>query len=55
MTSLVAGDSGVCALVTGGAVDCWGAGDRGQLGNGTFYRGSHSSSAVPVQVLSPAT
>jgi alpha-tubulin suppressor-like RCC1 family protein len=41
---------GYCALLTSGQVDCWGEGDYGQLGNGTFYTASPYGSAVPVAV-----
>jgi hypothetical protein len=34
--SLAAGDEFVCAVVRGGVVRCWGANDRGQLGDGSF-------------------
>jgi hypothetical protein len=42
------GDGGFCALLTSGGVDCWGLGDYGQLGDGTFYAGGGSS--IPVEV-----
>jgi hypothetical protein len=32
-------------------VDCWGYGQFGQLGDGTFYRGVEDGSATPVHVL----
>jgi alpha-tubulin suppressor-like RCC1 family protein len=35
-TSVSAGDAFACAVLMGGAVDCWGADDTGQIGNGTF-------------------
>jgi hypothetical protein len=31
-------------------VDCWGFGEWGQLGNGTFYSSSPFGSATPVEV-----
>jgi alpha-tubulin suppressor-like RCC1 family protein len=46
VTSLVSGSYGYCALLSSGGVDCWGGGNSGQLGNGTFP----TSSAVPVEV-----
>ena len=41
---------GYCALLTSGGVDCWGYGDYGELGNGTFYTSSPYGSATPVAV-----
>ena len=43
--SLDAGGDDTCGLVSGGTVRCWGAGTKGQLGNGSF-----SNSATPVAV-----
>jgi alpha-tubulin suppressor-like RCC1 family protein len=40
-------DSGFCAVLTSGGVDCWGYDNDGQLGNGT----SPAQSEVPVAVL----
>ncbi len=42
---IAAGRAHACAIYTSGQVYCWGAGDRGQLGNGSF-----ESSAEPVRV-----
>ena len=39
-----------CALLTSSGVDCWGAGEDGQLGDGTFYTSGNLGSAVPVTV-----
>jgi alpha-tubulin suppressor-like RCC1 family protein len=44
--ALAAGDSHSCAALTGGAVVCWGANDRSQLGDGTT-----EDSSVPVTVV----
>jgi len=48
--SLVGGVFGYCALLTSEGVDCWGYGEDGQLGNGTFYTDSPYGSAIPVAV-----
>jgi alpha-tubulin suppressor-like RCC1 family protein len=45
VTSLGAGTTLTCALLSGGTVDCWGDNTHGQLGNGT-----NVNSNVPVQV-----
>src|ERR1700722_18322249 len=42
--------SSYCALSTTGEVDCWGNGEVGELGNGTFYTSSPHGSATPVAV-----
>lgn len=34
--SLAMSDQNVCAISRGGRTDCWGLGDKGQLGNGLF-------------------
>ncbi len=43
--------NGYCAVLTSGAVVCWGVGANGQLGNGQFYQASPDGSATPVAVL----
>ncbi len=50
VTSLVGDDNALCALLTSGRVDCWGYGEDGELGNGTFYTSSPYGSAIPVVV-----
>ncbi len=44
------GNGAYCALLTSGAVDCWGDGYYGQLGDGTFYTTGNDGSATPVVV-----
>jgi alpha-tubulin suppressor-like RCC1 family protein len=45
VVALAVGVRHSCALHSDGAVSCWGANDRGELGDGTLVR-----SAVPVRV-----
>jgi alpha-tubulin suppressor-like RCC1 family protein len=42
VTAVTAGEVHVCALLSGGTVDCWGANGNGQIGQGTTS-GSYSS------------
>jgi alpha-tubulin suppressor-like RCC1 family protein len=44
--AISSGYSHSCAVLTTGAVNCWGSGSAGELGDGTF-----SGSPVPVAVL----
>jgi alpha-tubulin suppressor-like RCC1 family protein len=48
--SLFSDSTGYCALLSSGGVDCWGDGEYGELGNGTFYTSSPYGSATPVDV-----
>src|SRR5690606_22090795 len=50
-TKIVTADYHSCAIVAGGAVQCWGQGYYGQLGNG----GSSSTTPVTVPGLSGVT
>ena len=49
--SLANDAQGYCAILTSGDVDCWGYGQYGELGNGTFYTSGDEGSATPVQVV----
>src|SRR5438094_3909191 len=46
-TSVVSGDAHSCALLGDGTLQCWGVGDSGQRGDGTF----NNISTVPVAVV----
>jgi alpha-tubulin suppressor-like RCC1 family protein len=46
VVSLVSDAQGYCSLLTSGRVDCWGAGFKGELGDGVFL-----GRAVPVTVV----
>src|SRR3989475_466798 len=46
-TGVVTGDAHACALLGDGTVQCWGVGDSGQRGDGTF----NNISTVPVAVV----
>jgi len=50
--AVAAGDDFVCAVVSGGAVDCWGDADQGQLGNGEPPY-TVSTLATPAPVCAP--
>ncbi len=52
VTGLTTDGQGYCALLTSVNADCWGSGQDGALGNGTFYSGDPFGSAVPVTVVS---
>ena len=50
-TSVSAGDSHTCAVLSGGTVKCWGSGSYGQLGDGS----TTSSQTTPVSVSDIST
>ena len=51
VASLASNGDGYSARLTSGKVDCWGVGNDGQLGNGTFYITGDQGSAVPLAVV----
>ena len=46
IVSIAAGGGHSCAILSGGSVECWGANDRGQLGDGTIEGGSEPRAVV---------
>ena len=51
-TSVAAGFSHTCALLTSGTVECWGGNESGQLGDGSA---TDSTTPVPVEGITQAT
>jgi len=47
--AIAAGGGSTCAIVTGGAVKCWGSDDHGELGDGT--NGTPTTNPSPVAVV----
>jgi alpha-tubulin suppressor-like RCC1 family protein len=54
VVEMALGGRHTCALLTDGTVRCWGAGDLGQLGDGTTGDGAFSATPVAVRGLSRA-
>ncbi len=52
VTAIAAGSYHTCALLSNGAVDCWGEDQLGTLGNGTMI---DAGTSTPVQVCSDST
>ena len=50
VSGLIGDGNGFCVLLSSSAVDCWGEGGEGGLGNGQYYS-NPDGSAVPVQVV----
>jgi alpha-tubulin suppressor-like RCC1 family protein len=49
------GSEANCAVLTSGGVDCWGANNDGELGDGAMGRSASSTVPVPVSGVSEAT
>ena len=54
-TEVVAGGEHACAALSSGHVDCWGANENGQLGNGEEGLNGHSGTPVEVQGITNAS
>jgi alpha-tubulin suppressor-like RCC1 family protein len=50
VTSLASNGFSYCARLASGAVDCWGYGEYGQLGDGKFHQTGNQGTAAPVPV-----
>ena len=51
VVSITMHQQGMCALLTSGGVDCWGAWSHGELGNGARQSALPHGSATPTQVV----
>jgi alpha-tubulin suppressor-like RCC1 family protein len=50
VASLTGNFNSYCVILTSGGVDCWGYGEYGQLGDGSFYPSGYHGSDTPVGV-----
>jgi alpha-tubulin suppressor-like RCC1 family protein len=55
VTRIAAGGTSACAIITGGAIECWGDDSSGQLGDGASTGFTQSFTPVPSAITAGAT